>query len=74
MSIFKRSVRLVAYDPKKRLYLRYDCLGTTADRVWAWSGTLRQANNMVQQFPAAEGLGIYWDGEERSGGSPLYVA
>lgn len=72
-SVRKREDRLVAYCRSRRLYLGFDCVGSTESRVWAWSGTLRQARNMVQLYPAAEDFQIYWDGEERDG-RPVDVA
>lgn len=55
------------------MYLAYDCCATTPVRTWAWSGTHRQAYNMVRQFPAAEDFELYWDGEEKYG-EPIDVS
>lgn len=65
--IARRDHRLVAYSRTRGEYLGYDCCAGTRDRTWAWSGTLRQARNMVRQYPAAEGYDLFWDGEEMTG-------
>jgi hypothetical protein len=28
---------------------------------------------MVREFPSAEEFQLFWDGEEKTGGTPLYV-
>lgn len=61
--------RLVAYSRERREYLAYDCLGSTRDRAWAWSGTIRQARNMVRVYPASRDYEIFYDGEEHMGES-----
>jgi hypothetical protein len=65
--------RIVAYSRERGEYLIYSCNGGTPDRVWAWSGNPRQAANMVREFPSAEEFQLFWDGEEKNGGTPLYV-
>jgi len=67
------SDRIVAYSRERGEYLIYSCVGGTPDRVWAWSGNRRQAANMVREFPSAEEFQLFWDGEEKNGGTPLDV-
>jgi hypothetical protein len=64
--------RLVAYSRERREYLNFSCTGGTESRVWAWSGTVRQAQNMVASYPAAEDYLLFWDGDEMIG-APVSV-
>jgi hypothetical protein len=59
------SNRVVMFDRETGLYLGHDCLSTTAERVWAWSGSTRQGRNAREVFPLARDMTMYWDGEER---------
>lgn len=59
--------RLVAYSRERQEYLAYDCCGSTPSRVWAWSGSLRQAKNMIRVYPASSNFDLYLDGEEKFG-------
>lgn len=43
--------RYVAKCKKTGLYLNFSCTGWTDDRLWAWTGNARQAQNMREQYP-----------------------
>jgi len=70
--VHKSPYRIVAYSRERGEYLRYDCVCGTKNRTYAWSGTMRQARNMVRQFPAAQDYELFWDEDEHMG-RPLSV-
>lgn len=61
-------VRHVMYCPDTKMYVSGSCTSTTPDRIWAWSGTMAQANRARDVFGIGDEYLLFRDGEEKSGG------
>lgn len=57
--------RHVMYCPRTKMYVRNDCLGSTPNRVWAWSGTRAQSEMARKMFGISSEYILYLDGEEK---------
>lgn len=59
--------KCVLYSPQRRVYLGMSGTGETKSRVYAWSGTARQAQAAKALLGVPEEFVLFLDGEEHGG-------
>ena len=57
--------RCVMYCPRTKMYVMNNCVDTTPNRVWAWSGTRAQSEMAREMFGISSEYVLYLDGEEK---------
>lgn len=57
--------RCVMYCSLTKMYVMNNCVDTTPNRVWAWSGTRAQSEMAREMFGISSKYILYLDGEEK---------